>query len=195
MCGAAYPALFHHAGLQFPGNGGQKFLSVQQWALQVRTKTLAQHAAAALSGSRSSSSLRCLVESTLQYTTPNNPPHLQDTPPLSSTPLPPDPQESVTPALLNPAVGSQTDDQSSVLPVAGLKIHSPVNNPYVGPSVRQVAVVNKVANTIHSPEDGPTKECYGWDLMLNGDSDDHPTHISVGKDFTGLEDTLNNVLQ
>jgi hypothetical protein len=32
--------------------------------------------------------------------------------------------------------------------------------------------VNKVANTIHSPEDGPTKDCYGWDPMLNGDSDD-----------------------
>jgi hypothetical protein len=86
-------------------------------------------------------------------------------------------------------------------------------------------VVNKAANTIHSPEDGPTKDCYGWDPMLVGDSDDtvsnqdlempvdlqgeingntrrimdqqfaRPTHASVGKDFMGLEDTLNNVLQ
>ncbi len=85
--------------------------------------------------------------------------------------------------------------------------------------------MNKVANTIHSPEDSPTKDCYGWDPMLNGDSDDtvsdqdldmpdnphgeiggntrrmldqhfaHPTHANVGKDFIGLEDTLNNVLQ
>ncbi len=86
-------------------------------------------------------------------------------------------------------------------------------------------VVNKVANTIHSLEDGPTKDCYGWDPMLNGDSDDtisdqdldmpddsygeisgntrgmmdqqfaRSTHASTGEDFIGLEDTLNNVLQ
>ncbi len=37
---------------------------------QVRTKTLAQHAAAAAAGSRISS-IKCVVESTLQYTTPN----------------------------------------------------------------------------------------------------------------------------
>ena len=85
-------------------------------------------------------------------------------------------------------------------------------------------VVNKAANTIHSLEDGPTKDCYGWDLMLDGDRDDtvsdkdldmledpygeisgntrrmmdqqfaHPTHASIGKDFMGLEDTLNDVL-
>ncbi len=82
-----------------------------------------------------------------------------------------------------------------------------------------------MANTIHSPEDGPTKYCYGWDLMLDGEDDDsnsnqdldmpdnlhgkisgdtrrmmdqqfaRPTHASVGKDFIGLEDTLNDVLQ
>jgi hypothetical protein len=86
-------------------------------------------------------------------------------------------------------------------------------------------VVNKAANTIHSLEDGPTKDCYGWDPMLDGDSDDTnsnqdldmpdnphgeisgntrrmmdqqftcPTHASIGEDFMGLEDTLNNVLQ
>jgi hypothetical protein len=85
--------------------------------------------------------------------------------------------------------------------------------------------VNKEANNIHSPEDGLTKDCYGWDPMLNGDSDDTisdqdldmlddphgeisvntrrlmnqqfacPTHASVGKDFMGLEDNLNNVLR
>jgi hypothetical protein len=83
----------------------------------------------------------------------------------------------------------------------------------------------KAANNIHSVEEGPTKDCYGWDLMLDGDSDDtnsdqdldmpdnphsnisgdtrrmmdqqfsHPTHVSIGKVFMGLEDTLNNVLQ
>jgi hypothetical protein len=86
-------------------------------------------------------------------------------------------------------------------------------------------VVNKAANTIHSLEDGPTKDCYGWDLMLDGDSDDTisdqdldmledpygeisgntrrmmdqqfacPTHASIGEDFMDLEDTLNNVLR
>ncbi len=81
-----------------------------------------------------------------------------------------------------------------------------------------------MANTIHSPEDGPTKDCSGCDPMLDGKDDDsnfnqdlvmldnlhgkisgntwkmmdkqfaRPTHASVGKDFMGLEDTLNNVL-
>jgi hypothetical protein len=85
-------------------------------------------------------------------------------------------------------------------------------------------VVNEVANNIHCPEDSPTKDCHGWDPMLVGDSYDTisdqdldmpdnphgeisgdtrrmmdqqfacPTHASVGKDFTGLEDTLNDVL-
>jgi hypothetical protein len=96
--------------------------------------------------------------------------------------------------------------------------------PYVNSSVRQLVVVNKVANTNHSAEDGPTKDCYGRDPMLDGDGDDtnsnqdldmsdnphskisgnnrrmmdqqfdHPTHVSISKDFMGLEDTLNNVL-
>ncbi len=82
-----------------------------------------------------------------------------------------------------------------------------------------------MANTIHSLEDGPTKDCYGWDPMLDRDSDDTdanqdldmpddphseisgstrrmmdqqftcPTHASISKDFMGLEDTFNNVLQ
>ncbi len=106
-----------------------------------------------------------------------------------------------------------------------MKVYSPVSNPYVNPPVHQLVVVNKAANTIHSPKDGPTKDCYGWDPMLNGDSDDtnsdqyldmpanpqgeisgntrrmmdhqfaHPTHASISEDFMGLEDTLNNVLQ
>ncbi len=87
--------------------------------LQVRTKTRAQHVAAAALGSRSSSSLKCVVESTLQHTTPNNPPQVQDALPLSSLSLPPDPQESVTPVLLNLAVNSQTDNQSPVPPGRG----------------------------------------------------------------------------
>ncbi len=193
--------------------------------LQVRTKTRAQHAAAALLGRKSSSSLKCVVESTLQYTTPNYSPQLQDAPPLSSLSLPLDPQESVTPALLNPAVDSQTDYQSPVPPVEGLKCNSPANNPYVDSSVRRLVVANKAANTIHSLENGPTKDCYGWDLMHDGGSDDTDsdqdlgmpedphleisgntkrmmdqqfachTQVSIGEDFMGLEDTLNNVLQ
>jgi hypothetical protein len=163
------------------------------------------------------------VHSAVQHA--NNPPQVQDAPPLSSLSLHPDPQESITPVLLNPAANSQTYNQSPVPPVEGLKLHSPVNNPYVDSSVRQLVVVNKVANTIHSPEDSPTKDWYGWDPMLNRDSVDAnsdqdldmpdnphgkisgntrrmmdqqfacPTHVSVGKDFMGLEDTLNNVLQ
>jgi hypothetical protein len=56
-----------------------------------RTKTRAQHAAAALSGSRSSSSFKCVVVSTLQYTMPHNPLQVQDALPLSSSSLPLDP--------------------------------------------------------------------------------------------------------
>jgi hypothetical protein len=99
-----------------------------------------------------------------------------------------------------------------------------VKNPYVNLPVCQL-VVNKAANTIHFPEDGPTRDCYGWDPMLDGKdngsnsnqnsampddlhskiSDDTwkmmdqqlscPTHASVGKDFMGLEDTLNDILR
>jgi hypothetical protein len=126
---------------------------------------------------------------------------------------------------LHSSANPQTENQSPVLPEEGIKAHSPINNPYVDPPVHQLVVVNKVANTIHSPEDGPTKDCYGRDPMLDGDSDDtvsdqdldmpdvphgeisgntrrmmdqqfaHPTHASIVKNFMGLEDTLNNVLQ
>ncbi len=139
---------------------------------QVRTKTRAQHAAAAWSGSKGRSSLKCVVESALQYTTPNIPSRVQDTLSLSSLSWPPDPQESITPVLLNPAVDSQIDNQSPVPPMEGLKSHSPVNNPYVDPPICQLVVVNEAANTTHLPEDGPTKDCFGWDPMLDGDSDD-----------------------
>jgi hypothetical protein len=109
--------------------------------------------------------------STLQYTTPHNPLQVQDAPPLSSLSLPPDPQDSVTLAPLHSSANPQTENQSPVLPEEGIKAHSPINNPYVDPPVRQLVVVNKAENTIHSPEDGPTKDCCGWDPMLDGDSD------------------------
>ncbi len=107
----------------------------------------------------------------MQYNTPNNLLQVQDAPHVSSLSLPPGPQESITPVLLNSDVDSKTDNQSPVPPVEGLKLHSLINNPYVDSSVRQLVVVNEVANTIHSAEDGPTKDCYGWDTMLDGDSD------------------------
>ncbi len=183
----------------------------------------AQHAAAALSRSRGSSSLKCVAVSTLQYTMPHNPPQVQDAPPLSSLSLPPDPQDSVTLASLHLSAKPQTENQSPILPEEGIKAHGPVNNSYVNPPVHQLVVVNKAANTIHSLEDGPTKDCYGWDPMLDGDSDNTvsnqdldmpdnphreisgntrrmmdqqfacPTHASIGEDFMGVEDTLNNV--
>jgi hypothetical protein len=192
---------------------------------QVRTKTQNQHAAAALSGSRGSSSLKCVAVSTLQYTTPHNPPQVQDAPPLSSLSLPPDPKDSFTLVPLHSSAKPQTENQCPVLPEEGIKAHSPIKNPYVDPPVHPLVAVKEVANTIHSPEDGPTKDCYGKDPVLDGDSNDTvydqdlfmpdkphgeisgdtrrmmdqqfacPTHASVGKDFMGLEDTLNNVLQ
>jgi hypothetical protein len=209
----------------FLAMGGASLKSHNSGPPRVRTKTQAQHAAAASLGSRGSSSLKCVAVSTLQYTTPHNPMQVQDTLPLSSSSLPPDPQDSVTLAPLHSSANPQTENQSPVLPEEGIKAHSPVNNPYVNPPVHQLVVVNKVANTIHSLEDGSTKDCDGWGLMLNGDSDDtvsnqdldmldnphgeisgntrrmmdqqftRPTHASVGRDFMDLEDTLNNVLR
>jgi hypothetical protein len=99
----------------------------------VRTKTLAQHAAAASLGSRGSSSFRCVAVSTLQYTMPHNPSQVQDTSPLSSLSLPLDPQDSVTLAPLHLSANPQTENQSPVLPEERIKAHSPVNNPYVNP--------------------------------------------------------------
>ncbi len=99
--------------------------------------------------------------STLQYTTPHNPLHVQDAPLVSSLSLPPDPQDSITLAPLHLSADPQTENKSPVLPEEGIKAHSPVNNPYVGPPVHQLVVVNKAANIIHSPEDDPTKDCYG----------------------------------
>ncbi len=103
---------------------------------------------------------------------PHNPPQVQDAPLLSSSSLPPGPQDSVTLVPLHLSADPQTENQSPVLPEEGMKAHSPINNPYVNPPFHQLVVVNKAANTIHSPEDGPTNDCYGWDPMLNGDSDD-----------------------
>jgi hypothetical protein len=126
--------------------------------------------------------------------------------------------------LLNPAIDPQIDLQHPVPLVDDFKSRRSINNPYVDPPVRQL-VVNKAANTIQCPEDDPTKDCYGWDSMLDGVDDDsnsnqdldtpedlhskisgntwrmmdqqfaRPTHASIGKDFMGLEDTVNNALQ
>jgi hypothetical protein len=218
------PPLFSMQDSIFLAMGGASLESRNSGSPLVMTKNWAQHAAAASSGSRGSSSLKCVAVSTLQYTMPHNPLQVQDAPPLSFSSLPPDPQDFVTPVPLHSSANPQTENQRPVLPEEGIKAHSPVNNPYVNPPVRQLVVVNMAANTIHSPEDGPTKDCYGWNPMLDGDSDNtnsdqdldmpdnphgeisgntrrmldqqfaHPTQASIGEDFMGLEDTLNNVL-
>jgi hypothetical protein len=156
----------------FLAMGGVSLESHNSGLPQVRTKTRAQHAAAALSGSRGSSSLKCVAVSILQCTTSHNPPQVQDALPLSSSSLSPDPQDSVTLVPLHPSSKPQTENQCPILPEEGIKAYSSVNNSYVNPPVCRLVVVNKVANTIHSLEDGPTKDCYGWDPMLDGDSDD-----------------------
>jgi hypothetical protein len=219
------PPLFTMQDSNFPARGGASLELRNCGPLRIRTKTRAQHAAAASLGSRGSSSLKCVAVYTLQYTMPHNPPQVKNAPPLSSSSLPLDPKDSVTLAPLHSSAKPQTENHIPVLPEEGVKTHSPVNNPYVNPPVHQLVVVNKAANTIHSPEDGPTKDCHGWDPMLDGDSDDtvsnqdldmpddphdeisggtrrmmdqqfaRPTNASVGKEFMGLEDTLNNVLQ
>jgi hypothetical protein len=54
-----------------------------------------------------------------------------------------------------------------------------MNNPYVNPLVSQV-VVNEVVIIIHSPDDGPIRDCYGWDLMLDGEDDDSNSNQDLG---------------
>jgi hypothetical protein len=103
---------------------------------------------------------------------PNISLQVQDPQPLSPASWPPDPEESIIPALLNLAANPQINDQCPVLPVEELKSHRSVNNPYTNLPVRQLVVMNKAANTINSPEDSPIKDCYGWDLMLDGEEDD-----------------------
>jgi hypothetical protein len=216
------PPAFTMQDSNFPTMGGASLESRNSGPPCVRTKTRAQHAAVALLGSRGSTSLKCVAESTLQYTTPHNPPQVQDAPLLSSSSLSLDPQDSITLVPLHSSVDPQTENQHPVLPEEGIKAHSPINNPYVNPPVHQLVVVNKAADTIHSPEDGPTKDCYGWNPMLDGDSDNtvsnqdldmpdnphgeisgdtgrmmdqqfaRPTHASIGKDFMGLEDSTLN---
>ncbi len=154
------PPLFTMQDSNFLAMGGTSLELRNSGPSHVRTKTQAQHAAAALLGSRGSSSPKCVAVSTLQYTTPHNPPQVQDAPPLSSLSLPPDPQDSVTLAPLHLSANPQTENQSPVLPEEGIKAHSPINNPYVNPPACQLVVVSKAANTIHSLKDGPTKDCY-----------------------------------
>jgi hypothetical protein len=129
------PPLYIMQDSNFPAMGGPNLESHNSGPPQVRTKTQAQHAAAALPGSRGSSSLKCVAVSTLQYTMPHNPPQVQDTLPLSSLSLPPDPQASVTLAPLHLSANPQTENHSPVLPEEGIKAHSPINNPYVDPPV------------------------------------------------------------
>jgi hypothetical protein len=133
-------------------------------------------------------------------------------------------QESCIPGLSPLAVGLQIHDKRSVPPVEDPRSCMSMENTYIDPLVRQL-VMNEAANTIHSPENGPTRDCYGWDLMLDGiDKDSNSdqdsvmpdelhaeisdnswwmmdqqsaslTHASEGEDFMGLEDTLNNKLR
>ncbi len=219
------PPLFTMQDSNFLAMVGANLESHNSGLPHVRTKTCAQHAAAASLGIRGSSSLKCVAVSTLQYTMPYNPSQVQDVTLLLSLSLSPDPQDFITLASVHLSADPQTKNHSSVLPEKGLKAHSLANKPYFDPPVHRLVVVNKAANTIHSPEDGPTKDCYGWDPMLDGDSDNtvsnqdldmpddshgeiggntrrmmdeqfaRPTHTSISKDFMGLEDTLNNVLQ
>jgi hypothetical protein len=85
------PPLFTMQDSDFLAMGSASLESHNSGPLHVRRKTRAQHAAVALSGSRGSSSLKCVAVSTLQYTTPHNPLQVHDAPPLSSLSLSPDP--------------------------------------------------------------------------------------------------------
>ncbi len=92
-----------------------------------RTKTRAQHAAVVLAGSRKPSNIKCVVDSTLFYTMPNDIP-LQVQDPLTPSPAsqPEVHQESCIPALSPPAVGKQIHNQQSVPPVEDSKSNFPL---------------------------------------------------------------------
>jgi hypothetical protein len=80
------PPPFTMQDSNFPIRGAASLESRNSGPPRVRKKTWAQHAAVALSGSRGSSSLKCVAVSTLQYTTPYNPPQVQT--PCPSLPCP-----------------------------------------------------------------------------------------------------------
>jgi hypothetical protein len=119
----------------------------------------------------------------------------------------------------------QVQDQLLLLPaVSKPTACTSLANTYICQMVHQL-VVNEAANVIPAPEDAPTKDCYGWDPLLDADDDnsdlDHdsempddaqgkishntwqmmdqqfacPNHNSVDKDFMGLDDTLNGRLK
>jgi hypothetical protein len=119
----------------FPAMEGESLAPRDSELPQVRTKTWAQHVAAASLASRISS-IKYVVDSTLQYTTPNILLQVQDPLPPPPASWPAYPQESTIPALPNPAVNPQIDNQSSAPPVDDFKSCRSVNNPYVNPPVR-----------------------------------------------------------
>jgi hypothetical protein len=130
------PPPFTMQDSNFPVMVGASLDSRDSCLSHIRTKTHAQHAAVALSGSRgSSSSLKCVAVSTLQYTTPHIPLQVQDAPLLLSLSLSLDPQDSVTSASVHSSAKPQTENHIPVLPEEGLKAHSSINNPYVDPPV------------------------------------------------------------
>ncbi len=130
------PPPFTMQDSNFPVMMGVSLESHNSGPLRTRTKTCAQHAAVALSGSRGSSSLKCVAVSILQYTTPHIPPQVQDALLLLSLSLSPDPQDSITLASVHLSAKPQTENHIPVPPEEGLKAHSPVNNPCVDPPVR-----------------------------------------------------------
>jgi hypothetical protein len=116
---------------------GASLASHDPGLLQVRTKMWAQHAAAALAGSRQLSSIECVVDSTLLYTMSNDISlQVQDPPPPPPASQPVDHQESIIPALLPPAVSLQNNNQCTVPPMENSKSRRSTNNPYVNPPVR-----------------------------------------------------------
>jgi hypothetical protein len=123
------PSLFTMQNSNFPAMVGASLELCNSGPPRVRTKTRAQHAAAALSGSRGSISHKCVAVPTLQYTMPHIPPQVQDALLHLSSSLSPDPQDSVTLASVHLSAKPQTENYIPVLPEEGLKAHSPVNNP------------------------------------------------------------------
>ncbi len=118
--------------LDFPAMEGASLAPQDPVVSLARTKTRAQHAPAASTGSEKPSSIKCVVDSTLFYTMPNDiPSQVQD--PLTSSPVswPEVHQEPRIPALSPPAVGVQIHNQQSVPPMENPKSHMSVKISYV----------------------------------------------------------------
>jgi hypothetical protein len=126
------PLLFRMLGSDFLAMEGASLSVRDPVMLQARTKMRAQHAAAALVGSRQHSSIKCVEDLPLCSTMFNIITlQVQDPLTLLSVSQPESQPESRIPETSHSAIGSQVQDQGSIPPVADPKSYIFLPNPCV----------------------------------------------------------------